>query len=34
LDEQVMEAQERSVDLVALDEALAHLARIDPQTKP
>jgi RNA polymerase sigma factor (TIGR02999 family) len=31
LDEQVMEAQERSVDLVALDEALAHLARIDPQ---
>jgi RNA polymerase sigma factor (TIGR02999 family) len=31
MDEQAMESQERNVDLVALDEALEHLARIDPQ---
>jgi RNA polymerase sigma factor (TIGR02999 family) len=31
LDEQAMESQERRVDLVALDEALEHLGRIDPQ---
>jgi RNA polymerase sigma factor (TIGR02999 family) len=31
LDEQVIGSQERNVDLVALDEALEHLARIDPQ---
>jgi RNA polymerase sigma factor (TIGR02999 family) len=31
IDEQAMESQERNVDLVALDEALEHLAKIDPQ---
>ncbi|HWW97385.1 MAG TPA: sigma-70 family RNA polymerase sigma factor [Edaphobacter sp.] len=31
VEEQAMESQERSVDLLALDEALEHLARIDPQ---
>ena len=31
VEEQAIESQERSVDLLALDEALEHLARIDPQ---
>jgi RNA polymerase sigma factor (TIGR02999 family) len=31
LDEQAMGSREQNVDLVALDEALEHLARIDPQ---
>jgi len=31
MDVQTVESQERSVDLMALDEALQHLAKIDPQ---
>lgn len=31
VEERAIESQERSVDLLALDEALEHLARIDPQ---